>query len=223
MPPSLGGKSFVTSSDGTANPTRELAHGRADRAAQHGEPAERARSRRSRTRPGRRRTATTAPQMNAPSPCDSRRTTRTCRRPTRARRRSRRRARAAAAPGYISDMPAANTIVPTTRPRRVGHAAISADPGRREQPSASVPVAAAAEAVGQPRAEDAHDEDQHAVEQRRSRPALTCSSSTYSGTNAVKPASGIRPRNSTVPGPSADAVQQVLRPLRRRRSRRPRP
>ena len=65
--------------------------------------------------------------------------------------------------GYMSDMPAANTIVPTTSPATVGHAAIESDAGagadQRDRAGA-----APAEPVGQARAEDAHDEDEHAVQ-----------------------------------------------------------
>src|SRR5436853_282195 len=81
-------------------------------------------------------TATTAPQMNAPTPCDASKndenvptTDARSASPTPTSARSSR-------AGYISDIPAARTAVPTTNPATVGHAATT-----------PIPTAASASAI----------------------------------------------------------------------------
>ena len=109
--------------------------------------------------------------------------------------------------GYMSDMPTANTIVPTTSPATVGHAAMIAMPSRdeRQRERARVATARAGRAGARRRCGRRGSARRRAG---RSRPTpMSRSSSTYSGTNAVNPASGISPRNSTVPGRDRGAVE----------------
>ena len=164
MPPCLGGKSFVTNNDGTAQTLRGCRR-RARSIAPATRRGRRAhRSRQSVNAPRSPVKCTTVPHTNAPRPCDRSKNDENV--PTTDARSASLTPSSASSrsAGYISDMPAANTIVPSTSPDDRGPHRDQPDAGRDANRARACPVLRPPSRSGSRAREDPHAEDQHAVE-----------------------------------------------------------